>query len=65
MRTKKRFVMKFMKEYIKLAYIVKLDKLLHKLDKNLKFTKSKKTMEILHDKNNMRMTTLRAKSTMS
>ena len=37
---------------------------LHKLDKNLKFTKSKNTMEILQDKSNMRSTTLLAKSNM-
>ena len=54
MRTKKRFVMKFMKEYIKLAYIDKLDKLLYKLDKNRKFTKSKKTTDIPQDKSKLR-----------
>ena len=49
-------------KFLKLLH--KLDKLLHKLDKNLKFTKRKKTMEILQDKSNMRSTTLLAKSKM-
>ena len=61
-----------MNEDFKLACIVKflkflleLNKPLHKLHKNPKFTKSMKTMEILHDKSNMRIKTLRAKSTTS
>ena len=61
-----------MNEDFKLACIVKflkllleLDKLLHKLAKNNKSIKSMKTMEILHDKNNMTITTLCAKSTTS
>ena len=37
---------------------VKLHKLLHKLAKNIKFIKSMTTMEILHDKSSMRLTTL-------
>ena len=65
MRIKKRSVMKFTNEYIKLACNVKLDKFLHKLAKNNKSIKIMKTMEILHDKNNMMITTLRAKSTTS
>ena len=54
-----------MNDDIKLACNVKLDKLLHKLAKNIKFIKSMKTMEILHDKSNMRLTTLLTKSNMS
>ena len=58
--------MKFKNEDIKLACIVKflleLNKLLHKLAKNIKFIKSMNTMEILHDKSNMRLTTLLTKS---
>ena len=42
----------------------KLDKLLHKLAKNIKFNKSMKTLEILLDKSNMSLTTLLAKSNM-
>ena len=65
----KHFVKKFKNKDFKLTCIVKflleLDKLLHKLTKNNKSIKSMKTMEILHDKSNMRMTTLRAKSTTS
>ena len=45
--------------------LLKLDKLLHKLAKNIKFNKSKTTMEILQDKINMRSTTLLAKSNIS
>ena len=66
---RKHFTKRFKKEDFKLACIVKflkflleLDKLLHKLAKNIKFIKSMTTMEILHDKSNMRLTTLRAKS---
>ena len=44
---------------------VKIDKCLLKLDKNLKFAKNMKTMEIIQDKSNMRSTTLLAKSNMS
>ena len=66
---RKHFTKKFKNEDFKLACIVKfllkLDKLLHKLAKNNKSIQSMKTMEILHDKSNMRMTTLRAKSTTS
>ena len=50
--------MKFKRGFIKLECIVKLDKLLHKLDKNLKFNKRKKTMEIFRAKSNMRLTIL-------
>ena len=39
----------------------KLDKLLHKLAKNITFNKSKMTMEILQDKSNMRLTILLVK----
>ena len=38
-----------------------VDKLLHKLDKNLKFTKNMKTMEILHNKSKLRETILLVK----
>ena len=66
---RKHFAKKFKNEDFKLACIVKfllkLDKLLHKLAKNSKSIKSMKTMEILHDKNNMTITTPRAKSTTS
>ena len=48
-----------------LKFVLKLDKLLHKLHKNPKFTKSMKTMGILHDKSNMRSTTLFSKSNTS
>ena len=54
MSNKKRFVMKLKNKYTKLACIVKLDKLLYKLDKNLNFTKSKKTTDIPQDKSKMR-----------
>ena len=66
---KKHFVKKLKNEDFKLACIVKflleLDKLIHKLAKNNKSIKSMKTMEILHDKNNMTITTLHTKSTTS
>ena len=62
---KKHFTKKFKNDYIELACNVKLDKFLHKLAKNIKFHKSKKTMEIPQDKNNMRTKTLLAKSNMS
>ena len=69
MNRRKHFAKKFKNEDFKLACIVKfpleLDKLLHKLAKNNKSIKIMKTMEILHDKSNMRITTLRAKSTTS
>ena len=42
----------------------KLNKILHKLAKNIKLNKSNKTMEILQDKSNMSSTTLLAKSNM-
>ena len=45
-----------------LKFLLELDKLLHKLAKNIKFNERKKTMEILHDKSNMRLTTLLTKS---
>ena len=58
--------MKFKKGFINHVCIVKLllklDKLLHKLAKNIKFIKSMTTMEILCDKSNMRLTTLLTKS---
>ena len=69
---RKHFMKKFKNEDFKLAYIIKflkflleLDKLLHKLAKNIKFIKSMTTMEILHDKSNTRLTTLLAKGTTS
>ena len=65
MSNKKRLVTKFKKEYIKLVCIVKFDKLLHELAKNIKSIESIKTMIILQDKSNMRTTTLLAKSNMS
>ena len=65
---KKHFAKKFKNEDFKLVYIVKflkflleLDKLLHKLAKNIKFNKIMMTMGILHDKSNMRSTTLLTK----
>ena len=54
MSNKKHFVMKFKNEYMKLACIVKIDK-------NIKFTKSKKIMEILQDKSKLRETILLVK----
>ena len=66
---RKHFAKKFKNEDFKHACIIKflleLDKLLHKLAKKNKSIKSMNTMEILHDKNNMTITTLRAKSTTS
>ena len=69
---RKHFAKKFKNEDFKLACIVKflkflleLDKLLHKLAKNIKFIKSMKRMEILHDKSSMRLTILLTKSDMS
>ena len=62
---KKHFAKKLTKEDFKLACNVKLDKFLRKLAKDIKFTKSMKTMGILHDKSNMRLTTLLAKSNTS
>ena len=65
----KHFAKKFKNEDFKLACIVKflleLDKLPQKHVKNNKFIKSMNTMEIIHNKSNMRLTTLRAKSTTS
>ena len=62
MNKRKHFAKKFKNGDFKLACIVKfllqLDKLLHKHVKNNKFLKITKTMEILHDKSNMRLTTL-------
>ena len=61
--------MKFKKGFIKHVYIVKflvkLDKLIHKFDKSIKFIESMKTMDLLQDKSNMRSTTLLAKSNMT
>ena len=66
---KKHFAKKFKNEDFKLACIIKflleLDKLLHKLAKNIKFIKSMMAIEILHDKSNMRLTTLLIKSNTS
>ena len=45
--------------------LVKIDKLPLKRDKNIKFIKSMTTMEILHDKSNMRLTTLLTKNNTS
>ena len=66
---RKHFMKKFKNEDFKLACIVKflkllleLDKLLHKLAKNIKFIKIMTSLEILHDKRNMRLTTLLTKS---
>ena len=68
-KKRKHFAKKFKNEDFKLACIVKflveLYKLLHKIAKNNKSIMIMKTMEILHDKRNVRMTTLRAKSTTS
>ena len=61
MSNKKHFVMKFKNEYIKLPCIVKLDKLLHKLVKSIRFTKNKTMMEILQDKSKLRETILLVK----
>ena len=69
MNKRKHFAKKFKNEDFKLTCIVKflckLDELLPKLAKNNKSIQSMKTMEILHGKNNMTITTLRAKSTTS
>ena len=72
MNKKKHFVKKFKNEDFKLACIVKflkflleLDKLLHKLAKTIKFIKRMKSMEILREKSNTRLTTIHVKSTMS
>ena len=61
---RKQFTKKFKSETTKQECIVKFLKLLYKLDKllhNLKFIKSKMTMEILHAKSNMRLTILHVK----
>ena len=47
-----------------LKFLVKIDKLLHKLTKNIKFNKSNTTMETPQDKSNMRLTSLLAKTNM-
>ena len=69
MSIKKCFVMKFKSRFINHVCIVKflvtIDKRLLKIDKNIKFIKSMKTMEILHDKSNMRLTTPLTKSNIS
>ena len=58
MSIEKHFVIKFMSGFINHVCIVKLlikiDKRLLKLEKNLKFAKNMNTMEILQDKSNMR-----------
>ena len=46
-------------------FLFKLAKILHRLANTIKFIESMKTMEILHDMSNMRLTTLRVKSTTS
>ena len=58
---KKHFAKKFTNAYIKLACNVKLDKFLHKLHKNIKFTKSEKTTKILQEKGKLRETILLVK----
>ena len=70
MNKKTHFAKNFMNDDIKLACIVmslkfllKLNKLLHKLAKNIKFIKCMTIMEILHDKSNMRLITLLTKVT--
>ena len=69
MNMPKHFAKKSARGFIKLActvkFLLELDKLLHKLAKNIKFIKSVKTMKILHDKSNMSLTTLLFKSDMS
>ena len=72
MNKRKHFANKSMNDDIKLActvtslrFLLELDKLPHKLAKNIKFIKSMKTMGILRDKSNTRLTTLRFKNTMS
>ena len=66
---RKHFAKKFKNNDFKLAcigkYLLELDMLLHKLAKNKTSIQSMKTMEILHGKNNMTITTLHAKSTTS
>ena len=66
---RKHIAKKFKNKDFTLACIVKflfeLVKILHKLANTIKFIKNMKTMEILHDKSNMRITTLRVKSTTS
>ena len=66
---RKHFMKKFKNQDFKLAciikFLLKLAKLPHKLANTIKFIESMKTMEILHKKSNMRITTLRVKSTTS
>ena len=66
---KKHIAKKFKNKDFRLACIVKflfeLAKILHKLADTTKFIDSRKTMEILHDKSNMSLTTPRVKSTTS
>ena len=57
----KDFATKFKKGTSKHNCTEKFHKLLHKLNKHLKFTKSKKTMEILQDKSKLRETILLVK----
>ena len=68
MSIKKRFVMKFKSGFINhvciVKFLVKIDERRLKLDKNIKFIASMKTMEILQDKSTMRSMTLLAKSNM-
>ena len=66
---RKHITKKFKNKDFTLACIVKflfeLAKTLHTPANTIKFIESMKTMEILHDKSNARLTTLRAKSTTS
>ena len=61
MNKRKHFTTKFMNDDIKLVCNIKLDKLLHKLAKIIKFKKRKTTMEILQDKSKLRETILLVK----
>ena len=72
MNKKKHFAKKFKRGFTNhvcivkfLKFVLELDKPALKLHKNPQFTKSMKTVEILHDKSNMRSTTLLAKSNTS
>ena len=53
MNIKKHFAKKFKNDYTKLASIVKFDKFLHKISKNIKLNKNKSTMEIPHGKSKL------------
>ena len=61
MINKKRFAKRFKRGFFNQELIVKSLKLLDKLDKHLKFNRSKKTMEILQDKSKLRETILLVK----